>query len=801
MAELTPEQKAAAAEAGLDPNKAATFLEKTRQATIASADFNTELKESSGVLADLNNKLAEYSMSLDQMGNLTGASAAKFGLLTTFIAGAREEFKSFIDVGKAGGIGTIGESLTGLMATVRQQGTAFGVAGAAAMKLRGMLTSMGAGGKELNEALKGGVEGLISFGKNFVTSADNALRFQSGLMRAAAAGGNLKGIYDGVGDTFNGVGRNLENLNKVTSNFHNIMGQAMKATGIESVDVMGNLTMELIKTTAGLESMTKGMDIAGVHTDTLTGIIHLAHGAQLDVLQTIQDVGKVTSQYGLNTQDATKAVMRQVDVASDLQARQEDVHDAIFKTLNVFKNYTMRGTDATKMTQGLTDSVKNWAQALKDSGVPVQNALDMAAKYTAQLQGMDEAQASFVSQSTGGAGGLEGTFDFEDLIRTGKTQEASAKVAEAMRQQLRALGGTGEILTREQARVMGAAGKEQFENQRVMMMSGVLGFKPGSREEGEQAMAALAQGGDIFGKKTTEQQQNAVLADTMEKGKAQEQLAFTAVKEANIKTELVRLQAGTINLQGIQNAATARAGGIEATGRGIGAQQPLLKQRMGEGDLQAKGPGTGMALKDISNVMTDASKHLAFTADSATRQLTEAPSMNDLMKQTGMAAPPKSTTLTPDQKQKMIEDEMRRTGKTKDQVIASLESSAKSSDETSDMGAQLPQLPPPGLPKQSLDVLSAAMRSGAPTTSRQVGNAIPTNIPAATGGTTTAPGGTTGVGVGAGPGVATPVTLAPGSSITIDLTGTCMHCGRPMHQTNVHTIGNNAASGASNKST
>ncbi len=795
MAELTPEQKAAAAEAGLDPNKAATFLEKTRQATIATSDFNTELKESSGVLDDLNNKFAEYGLSLDQLGNLTGASAAKFGLLTTFIAGAKEEFKGFVDVGKAGGIGTIGESLNGLMATVKQQGTAFGVAGAAAMKLRGMLTSMGAGGKELDEALRGGVNGLIAFGKNFVTSADNALRFQSGLMKAAAAGGNLKGIYEGVGTTFNGVGNRLENLNKVTSHFHNIMGQAMKATGIESVDVMGNLTMELIKTTAGLESMTKGMDIAGVHTDTLTGIIHLAHGAQLDVLQTIQDVGKVTSQYGLNTEDATKAVMRQVDVAGDLQARQEDVHEAVFKTLSTFKNYTMLGTDATKMTQGLTDSVKNWAQSLKNVGVPIQSALEMAAKYTAQLQGMDEAQASFVSQSTGGPGGLAGTFDFEDLIRTGKTQEATAKVAETMRQQLRALGGTGQIISREQARTMGDAGKEQFERQRVMMMSGLLGVKPGSREEGEQMMAALAQGGDIFGKKTTEEQKNAVLADTMEKGKAQEQLAFTAVKEANIKTELVRLQAGTINLQGMQNAATARSGGIEATGVGIGAQQPLLKQRMGEGDLQAKGPGTGMAIKDIVNVKLDATKHMAFTADSARRQLTSAPTENDLLKQAGMTAP-RGGAITPDQKQKMIEDEMRRTGKTKDQVTASLESAMKSPDATSGTGAQLTPSAPV-LSKQSTDALTAAMHRGSPTASRQVGQAIPPATTAITTGTSTA---TTGgaPGLTAGPGGPVPVTLAPGTAITVNFSGTCLHCGRPMHQ-NEHGLTNNAASGASNK--
>lgn len=788
----TPEQVEQAKKLGItDPAKIEEWVQKMQNAK----DATDSLGDSFSFLDDLINSAG---VSLDKMGTLVGADAAKFGLLSNSILGATENFKGFLDVAKGGAIGTFGESMQGLINTVGKQGTVFAAAATGAKHLISILTGMGASGAAFQKAMSGSAAGLADFAKNFITGADNVLRFQNGIMDAMAAGGSFHDFLDGTQEGFSGIGRGLEGLNKETSKMQNIMGKAMIATGIESTDVMGNFMKVLMSSPDALGAMTKGLDIAGTHTDSLTGIIRLAHGANLDVMQAFQDVSKVEAQFGINTQNATELVMRQVDVMKGLKARQEDVHEAIFKTLNTYKMFTREGVDSNKMTQGLTDSVKNWAGALKSAGVPIQTALELGAKYTSQLKDMDEAQESFVNQQTGGSGGLLGALEFETLL-TKDPAAAAAKATEAMKMEMKKQGFS-QIISKEQAVQMGEAGARQYQLQRQLTQSGIFGVKAQSKEESDAMIGALAKGTDL-GEAMSDAKKNEVLAQTMQTGAAKEQLAYTGVKEANITAEIVRMQGGTISLENMQNAFAARSGGMEATGRGIGAQQRLLQTRQEAGMAQAQGTGTDLAFKTVGNFIADSKKLVTAAVDSEKRQFTQSDTMNEMLKNAGFTGPvvTKDQAKTSDdaarqyavQQQILMSGAMGKRAQTKEEADAMIVSMQKEGT------GEIPTTPPGTAPDTKAIMNNVMRNQPALPPGRQVGQAIPTGTTTTTTTGTAAHGGTTGIGA-AGAGGPVPVTLAPGSAITVNFTGTCLHCGRPIHQ-NEHTNINNAASGASNK--
>src|SRR5512143_1400365 len=212
---LTPEQREMAREAGIiDPAKAEAFIDKIKQGKEATSALGDQMLDSFSVLDQVNEWISKAGTSLDELGNLTGADAVKFGVLTSAIAGARKEFEGFASVSKGSAIGTFGDSMSSLIGTVKQQGTALNLASGAGKQLLGVLTNMGAGAKAFSIAMQGGGRALAAFAENFLTSADNALRFQNGMFDAMAAGGNLNEFLNGTERGFSGIGKGLEGLNR-----------------------------------------------------------------------------------------------------------------------------------------------------------------------------------------------------------------------------------------------------------------------------------------------------------------------------------------------------------------------------------------------------------------------------------------------------------------------------------------------------------------------------------------------------------------------------------------------------------
>lgn len=822
---LTPEELAAATAAGIDPSKAEAFIANTKQATVATEDFQEQIDGTSGALEKLNNGLGHVGVSLTSIGALADDQRVKFGLLAAGVLGAKERFKELAGMDTTR-LGSIGKPIQSLIDTIGHLSPGSKLANEALDKLGTSLAGMGATGPAFREALAIGGDSLVKFAKGFITGADNSLRFQSALLQSIASGGNFnKMLQTGIG-SFDAMQNNLEGLNKTTEQFTTTMIRAGRAVGLNADDI-APFAIALVQTRAGLEAMANGMDIAGMHTDALTAIIRLADGAMIDRKQLIQDINKVSNDYGMTTVHATELMVRQREIADSLGATMGDVHEAMTKTLSAYSMFTRNGVDSAKVTQGVTDSVLSWSQALEKAGVSAHNATLLAAKYTEQVKDMDEAQESFVNQQTGGSGGLLGTLEYE-LLREKDPQAAARKAMEAMKIEMKKQGFGGELITKQQAVQMGEAGARQYVAQRQVAQSGIFGMKPGSNAEADIMVETAISGGDI-GKSISDEQKRQMLAQTVGTGRAAENLGRTGLKEAEITADEANITAGIINLGTTQNAIAAGSGGIQANGQGINTRgQDILRERQRAAEQYAPvKEGTRQILSDVGNTTQDMVAYGVSAFDSLKRQMTSPEAMNKVLQQAGFGS-----MITKEQAKEKGEAGARQY-EFERQIMSPVKGGAASKEDTDAMitamaaaggasgggpvptalpGLQgTPGAPPkttgtgtvlPGLqglgPRAGGAAATSTIRGiGATTAAGQVGRVIPG---IGRGGETTAAGTTPGGartigGLGAagntGP---VPVSLANGTSITVNLTGACPHCGRGIQQSQHTTMQNSASS-------
>ncbi len=624
MADLTPEQIAKMTPAEI---QAATEALKAQGQAVQGvtqniSDYNQVQDNSLNILQKIQGYYADASTKLANMGELSGSAATTFGLMATGIAGATERLKSFTGSMEGNNLGTFSDSVKTLTDNVSKQGTVLGTATAAGKQLINVLGSMGVSSKDMNNVIKLGGTELAAFAKNVLTSADNALRLESILVTGASKGGDYDAIYKGTASTLALLGENMEDANKTAQNYGAMFSRVMEATKTDTdagQESMYKYIAAIAAIPGGTTAMANGMDLAGTHTDTLTALMQMAQGAGLDMDKVLEDVHKTTIQMGTGFDDSSKFVARMVDLSGDLHAQQTDVREALFKTTSAFKLYSLGAEDGAKLTQGLADSVKNYARALETAGVPAQNALEIAGRQITAMEGLSEAQESLISMDTGMGGGIGGALKFEELMSKDPVA-ASAKMMESMKKRM---GGAQSLISRSQAAEGDEQMQQQYMKQRQMLLKGTLGVKANSKEEAEAMIEQMIQGKGL----DTKGDASKTMADAMGKGAAKEQLTSTLVKEANITAETVRLQAGAINLGTIQNAASARTGGMGGTdgnGRGLNTTgQDMLRASQQKGMIKSdEGPEKQM-FGMFSDLMKTAPKLTESAASSFMDQLTD----------------------------------------------------------------------------------------------------------------------------------------------------------------------------------
>lgn len=583
--------KAAEAAAGIPPEKIDAVTESlnkqgraVKEVTKDTTGYNAVQTDSFDILTKINTFLGDTGTKLENVGNLTGAAATAFGVFTSALISTNKELENFsgIDTSR---LGNFTDDATDLLKVVSKLPGVIDITSGAAGKLAGMLSMAGASGKDIVEAAKAGGGAFAQMGQNLLMNVDNVVRWESGFTQAMQQAGDSADMFEPqVGKAFKGVGEHFEHLNEQAQQLNGVVGNVMQATFTKNKEVVEKLALSLGQIPGGMESMVKGIDIASTHFDTLTAVMQLATGAGLDQTQTMQDIKKATEQTGMGIEDAVKYMGNLAGVSTRLHGQIGDVRAAMLEVTGAFKLYSTGGEQAAKMNQGLSDSIENYAWSLHQSGLPIENAIELAKKQVLGMKDLGIAQEALISQTTGGKGGVQGALEF-DLLKRTDPAKAAKQVQDSMKQ---LMGGS--IISEEQAVKTGRG--DQYIKEQMLLKSGIGGMKAGSDDE---AYAMINQ--IIAGKMPTNTvDKDQAMKDVMSKGEKAEQLTATGFRQANIDVQTATLTAGTLALGGLQDAFAATSGTTAETGRGINVpMQEQLRSVQGAGEH----PNVGTPIMDL----------------------------------------------------------------------------------------------------------------------------------------------------------------------------------------------------------
>jgi hypothetical protein len=435
-----------------------------------------------------------------------------------------------------------------------------------------------------------GADMLISafknIGDNAIGAAERTQQLEKGFMALNVAGGDFKNVFDD--------NRGLTDIDSKMASFNEKMQQIASATGMAPKEISKSLT-ELSTIPTALSGNVK---VAGESMDTLTAISKIAAGSMQETSQVIKDAHFA---YENLSGDLQKQIQYSANLASaqqSLQLPMGDVRDAVQSVAGQFA----------MMSDNVDDTVKAmglFIPAMEGVGLSGHQATKVFGDIMGAMSGLSDATESYISTTSGGAGGLQGVFAFEEKLANDKKGAAQ----DLMKTMKDSVGG--EIVTRAEAAAdISGQAASQYEKQREMWEK-ITGKK---LDKGEEAKVFQAmKEGRFEGQGLEPPTGDKAVAKTAEQGSSVQDKMHTSVTEirnavnAIAAAQDIQLGISILNkdkqLTGADIAKHSKdaQGNAAAIERGSGlSPDELVKNKLIEAGEYAKNLATG-AVKAFSD--------------------------------------------------------------------------------------------------------------------------------------------------------------------------------------------------------
>lgn len=492
-----------------------------------------------------NSKLNISATNLRNLSNPASNLTSKFGLLTTGILGAE---KSFSNIGfDSKNINNFSNQLGGIIGILQNPGsfskTAIDEAKGAIVRL---LEASGASGNSIKKAISEGPGALVELAKNILETADNGLRMQNAFLQLSSSTGNFSNIMTSAG-------QDLSNMNKLLAQQSTFIKDANKDTNLgtqtltEYWSILGKIPNILNEMNVSLPGSSKSLNI-------LSASIQMATGSGRDYKGLIEDLRNSTIEFGLSTSQAFSFVAKISDLSNKLKAPLEDVRKNLMETAKSFTRFADTGEAADKQSAGIAEIMNRYGQALKNTGMTAQASVSLVSDMTKSITDLTIAQKSFLSQQSGGPGGLRGAFSIENMLRKGET----LKVFEMVRSQMKKQFG-GNIVSLEEAS-KSEASATQLQKQMLMLQQGPLAKLAKNDQEAYRILEAFK---DMDkGKAIPKELSENLAVEQIDRGKKVQELSKTSLSELKTTLENTMLTANIANLDTMQKMFTGRVGSI-----------------------------------------------------------------------------------------------------------------------------------------------------------------------------------------------------------------------------------------------
>lgn len=497
----------------------------------------------------LNNLSSTVNISKEHLRNLsdpTSAINSQFGLLATSALGATDSFKNLASVDTKS-LTTYSDQLKGLLDILKSPGSFSGaVVEEATSALSRALSGIGVDKNKLTSEMAKGATSFAIFASNVLKSADNGLRLQNALLQLTSSTGDF-------GELIQDAGQDLSNMNQLLARQSMLISDANKDTNL-GTDVLEDYWAELAKIPNILKEINVELPGSSKSINVLSAAIQMSIGSGRQYKDVLSDLKVATIEFGLSTSEAFKFTSKISELSNKLKAPLEDVRNNILNTTKAFKGFADAGDASAKQSESIANIMNRYGESLKNTGMTAQASVNLISQMTSSITNLTVAQKAFLSQQSGGPGGLRGAFNIENMLRKGETD----KVFEMVKTQMQKQFG-GKIVSLEEATKSDNAAS-QLQKQMLMLQKGPLAQFAKTDQEAYRVLEAFKN--NEKGKGMVSDLSQTAASDQINKGKQIQDLSRTSFGGLKTTLENTRFTANIANFESMQKVFSAGVGTI-----------------------------------------------------------------------------------------------------------------------------------------------------------------------------------------------------------------------------------------------
>jgi hypothetical protein len=371
--------------------------------------------------------------------------------------------------------------------------------------------------QKLNFPLIGEISNFIPVATKAIDSTNN---LETSLLALHAQAGDLT-------TTLTGTGSSQGNLTKLTDEYTSAIARTALQTG-QSIPSVINYSKEVLKI-PGLYS-----EIIKTPLNENLSFTEAAMKATAGTTQNFNDVLEISKTQMLNFansgEKSLELLSRMYSVSNSLGTPFDLVQKQVKDVAEQFK---FLGDN----TQGALTIFNSLGEGLQKSKIGPAAMAEIVNDVTSSIGKLDIAQKSFLSAQTGGAGGLQGGYQIEEMLANGKIDEVYKKLEGTLRQEF-----GGKITTRKEA-ATNAGDASQYTKEVAFLTQGPFGAIVKSSEEAARLLEGFKTGLTTPKETPTENQLKDGLSKTLDAGTSLQQNQYTELQKISINTDIFKLYA------------------------------------------------------------------------------------------------------------------------------------------------------------------------------------------------------------------------------------------------------------------
>jgi ABC-type transporter Mla subunit MlaD len=361
---------------------------------------------------------------------------------------------------------------------------------------KNMFESFGKDAKEQFETVGEGVSGMtdvlrklrvpdsaVSLIETLSKTAEGGQKAEAGFYAMLAASGQLDTAFDAQTNT-------LKDLNAMVANYTVRLANVADATN-QSVKQVIEFANNLGKIPGIMDGTVRAGADLGDEMDATTAALRLMSGTGQQASEVIAEFAKAQQELGNVTGDVTDSSQK----AANFIAVMSEVSKRANLSFADSRAFLEGVADQFRFVSDNTDAaarvMDSFSRALRDTGLTAKASSEIVSDMVKQVTQLNLGTKAFISLRSGGPGGLQGAFRYEELIRQGRLDEVVNMMQRAFRQQ-----AGGRIYTLEEAAASPQAAA-QFARQRALLQSGVFGIGRGASDEQANRILEALKAGNV----------------------------------------------------------------------------------------------------------------------------------------------------------------------------------------------------------------------------------------------------------------------------------------------------------------